>query len=142
MHALERLSTAGGTTAGDRLRVVAADAVVLCALIVAGELRHQVNPVEQPLVVVETAVPFLLGWAVAATLVGAYGERALADRVWSVRTAVGGWLGAVAIGAILRGSPYFAGGIPWTFLAVMAGLGTVALAVTRLAAVTLLSATR
>ncbi|MFD1645212.1 DUF3054 domain-containing protein [Haloarchaeobius litoreus] len=142
MHALERLSTADGTTAGDRLRVVAVDIVVLCALIVAGELRHQVNPVEQPLAVAETAVPFLLGWAVVATLVGAYGERAISDRLWSVRTAVGGWLGAVGIGAILRGSPYFAGAIPWTFLAVMAGLGTVALVVTRLAVVTLLSSTR
>ncbi|WP_256300489.1 DUF3054 domain-containing protein [Haloarchaeobius salinus] len=144
MHALDRLRTvaAGGSTAGDRLRVVVADVVVLCALIVAGELRHQINPVEQPLVLAETAVPFLLGWAVVATLVGAYGERALADRIWSVRTAVGGWLGAVAIGAILRGSPYFAGAIPWTFLAVMAGLGTVALALVRFVAVTLLSSTR
>jgi len=142
MHPLERLSTGGGTTSGDRLRVVAADVVVLCALIVAGELRHQVNPVEQPLAVVETAVPFLLGWAVVATLVGAYGDRALSDRLWSVRTAVGGWLGAVGIGAILRGSPYFAGSIPWTFLAVMAGLGTVAFVVARLATVTLLSSSR
>ncbi|WP_440990229.1 DUF3054 domain-containing protein [Haloarchaeobius baliensis] len=142
MLALERLSTAGGPTAGDRLRVVAVDVVVLCALIVAGELRHQVDPIEQPLAVVETAVPFLLGWAVVATLVGAYGDRALSDRLWSVRTAVGGWLGAVGIGAILRGSPYFAGAIPWTFLAVMAGLGTLALVVARLAAVTLLASTR
>lgn len=144
MHALERLRTAaaGGSPTADRLSVAAADVVVLCALIVAGELRHQVNPVEQPLAVVETAVPFLVGWAVAGTLVGAYGQRALSDRLWSVRTAVGGWLGAVAIGAILRGSPYFAGGIQWTFLAVMAGLGGVALLLTRLAAVTLLAATR
>jgi hypothetical protein len=144
MHALERLRTAaaGGTATGDRLRVVVADVVVLCALIVAGELRHQVNPVEQPLAVAETALPFLVGWAVVGTLVGAYGERALSERLWSVRAAVGGWLGAVAIGAILRGSPYFAGGIQWTFLAVMAGLGTVALVFTRLAAVTLLDATR
>ncbi|WP_257300853.1 DUF3054 domain-containing protein [Haloarchaeobius sp. FL176] len=142
MNALERLSPADGTTVGDRLRVAAADGVVLVALIVAGELRHQVNPVEQPLAVVETAVPFLVGWAVVGTLVGAYGERALADRLWSARIAVGGWLGAVAIGAILRGSPYFAGAIPWTFLAVMAGFGTVALVLVRVAAVTLLASTR
>lgn len=142
MHALERLSGSGRTTTGDRLRVVAADLVVLSALIVAGELRHQVNPIEQPLAVAETAFPFLFGWAVVGTLVGAYGHRALTERGWSVRVAVGGWLGAVGVGAILRGSPYFAGGNHWTFLAVMAGFGIAVLVPARLVTVTLLDAGR
>lgn len=144
MHALERIRGAGTaeTSTGDRLRLVVADVVVVCALIVAGELRHQVNPVEQPLAVAGTAIPFLVGWAVVGPLVGAYGRRALVDRVWSVRLAAGGWLGAVTIGAILRDSPYFSGGIEWTFLAVMGGLGVVALTVTRLVAVSVLDVGR
>ncbi|WP_435349364.1 DUF3054 domain-containing protein [Haloarchaeobius sp. HRN-SO-5] len=139
MHALQRLVDRTHSPAGGRWRLVGTDLLVISLLLVAGELRHDVNPVTEPLAVVETAVPFLFGWFVVATLVGAYSDRALGNRVWSVRLAVGGWFGAVAIGAILRGSPYFAGGIPWTFLAVMAAFGTVTLAVARTAFVTFLA---
>ncbi|WP_439026184.1 DUF3054 domain-containing protein [Haloarchaeobius sp. DT45] len=112
-------------------KLAGADLVVLVALITMGELRHGVNPISAPLAVAETMVPFLVGWFLVATLVGAYGDRAFAGGIDSARLAAGAWIGGANIGLMLRASPYFSGNSPWTFMLVMTGLGCLAMAVAR-----------
>ncbi|WP_267639320.1 DUF3054 domain-containing protein [Haloarchaeobius amylolyticus] len=112
-------------------KLAGADLVVIVALITAGELRHDVNPIATPLAVAETMLPFLVGWFLVATLVGAYGDRAFAGGMASARLAAGAWIGGANIGLMLRASPYFSGNSPWTFMLVMTGLGTLAMAVAR-----------
>ncbi|MCT9096493.1 DUF3054 domain-containing protein [Haloarchaeobius sp. HME9146] len=112
-------------------KLAGADLVVLVALITAGELRHGVNPITAPVAVAETMFPFLVGWFLVATLVGAYGDRAFAGGVESARLAAGAWIGGANIGLMLRASPYFSGNSPWTFMLVMTGLGAVTFGIAR-----------
>ena len=107
------------------------DALIIATFLALGALRHNVNPITQPLRVAGTVAPFLIGWAIAAPLVGAYAPRARRS-VWTgVSLAVGAWLTASIIGATLRATPYFHGNAPLSFVAVTFGVGAVFLGVWR-----------
>lgn len=99
------------------------DVVVIVVFLLLGALRHGVNPLAQPLRVADTVAPFLVGWVLAAPLVGAYAPRARQ----SVRTAaalgVVAWFPANLIGSALRATPYFHGNAPLAFVAVTFGVG-------------------
>jgi hypothetical protein len=116
-------------------RLVAVDAVAILVLVLIGEIRHGVDVVGNPIRVVETAAPFLLGWFLVAVLVGAYGDRAFDDRAVGIVVGVGAWLGGAGIGLTLRGTPYVAGNAPLSFALVMAGFGTLAIAIGRTIAI-------
>lgn len=107
------------------------DGLVIVAFLVVGELRHDVNPVAQPGHVAITIAPFLLGWLIAAPLVGAYSERARRSVPASVVFAIVSWLVADLIGAALRATPVIPGNSPVTFVAVTFGVGGVSLAIWR-----------
>ena len=76
---------------------------------------------------VRTALPFILGWLICAPLAGVYGRR----RPQSVRGTLAvtsiAWLGASAVGALLRATAIFPGESPWVFVAVVAGFGALVL---------------
>jgi len=110
------------------------DALVVAAFLIVGELNHGIDPVAQPLHVLETIAPFLLGWAVAAPLVGLYDDGALATPTRAARLTAAAWLGAANVGLLLRGSPSFVGGTTWPFPLVVTGIGLLFLVSWRLVA--------
>ncbi|WP_276300920.1 DUF3054 domain-containing protein [Halorussus lipolyticus] len=101
------------------------DLFVLVSFLVLGELRHDVNPVESPLVVADTIAPFLLGWVIAALAVGAYAP----DATQTVKTAIvrvaSTWVLAAIIGLALRATSLFHGDSPLSFALVVTGIGLV-----------------
>ncbi|WP_135819617.1 DUF3054 domain-containing protein [Halostella litorea] len=119
--------------------LVPGDALVVAAFLIVGELSHGIDPVAQPLHVLETIAPFLVGWAVAAPLVGLYDDGALATPTRTVRLTTAAWLGAANVGLLLRGSPYFVGGTTWPFPLVITGIGLLFLVTWRVAAGRVLS---
>ena len=111
--------------------LAAVDVVTLLALVTVGEIRHGVDVVGNPGQVLATAAPFLLGWVVVSALVGAYGDRAFAGGVDTLKLTVGAWIGGAGVGLTLRGTSYLAGDSPLSFALVMTGLGALALGVLR-----------
>jgi hypothetical protein len=111
--------------------LAAADVVTLLALVTVGELRHGIDVVGNPGQVLATAAPFLLGWFLVSALVGAYGDRAFAGGIDTLKLTVGAWVGGAGVGLTLRGTSYLAGGAPLSFALVMTGLGALALGVLR-----------
>lgn len=120
---IERSSTTGWLALGD--------AVVITAFLAMGATHHGIDPLGQPLRVAETVAPFLVGWAIAAPLVGAYGSRARQSLGVAVAIAVAAWLPANILGAALRSTAFFPGQAPLTFVAVTFGVGAVSLAAWR-----------
>ena len=111
--------------------LAAVDVATLLALVTVGEIRHGIDVAGNPGQVLATAAPFLLGWFVMSALVGAYGDRAFAGGLSTVRLTVGAWIGGAGVGLTLRGTSYLAGDSPLSFALVMTGLGALALGVVR-----------
>lgn len=120
---------------GPRHRAIAlfaiADVAAILVLVLVGELRHSVDVVAHPEHVAATAAPFLFGWFLVGSLVGAYADRVRAGGLTQVRVTAGAWLGGAGVGLTLRGSQYLAGNAPLSFALVMSGLGVLALLVVR-----------
>lgn len=115
------------------------DLLVLAGVFTAGTVNH--NGVEvlttQPLYVLTTILPFLLGWIVAGPLLGAYSSRADDSAHESAVLAVRAWVVGAAIAVLLRASPLFSGGASLTFFAVTLGTGAAGLAIWRATALLL-----
>lgn len=106
-------------------RLALGDLFVLVGFFVLGELSHGVSPIASPLVVADTIAPFLIGWVVAALVVGAYAPGATRTVRVAVLRAAGAWVGAAAIGLALRATPLFHGVSPLSFALVVTGIGVV-----------------
>lgn len=113
------------------------DLLVIVGFIVMGELRHGVHPVESPLIVADTIAPFLVGWVVAALVVGAYSPAATRSVRSAVVRVAGTWVVAAAIGLALRSTEFFHGGAPLSFALVVTGVGVASLSAWRAIATTL-----
>lgn len=120
---VERSALDGGLFAGD--------AAVIALLLAGGMMRHHENPLAMPERVVLVVGPFLVAWAVAAVLTGAYTERARTSVAGAMATGAWTWLLATVGGAALRATAVFPGQSPATFVAVVAGFGAVAVALWR-----------
>lgn len=99
------------------------DVLVIAVFLGIGALRHNENPLAVPLRFADTLAPFLIGWAIVAPLVGVYSPRARQSVRTGVLLAVGAWLGADIVGATLRGTSFFHGNAPLSFVAVTFGVG-------------------
>lgn len=108
------------------------DVLLILAFVVAGEVRHGVDPLARPGVVVDTAIPFLLAWFVAAVLAGLY-RPGWSARTTAVRTAAA-WTAAALVALGLRATPLFHGDFAFAFLLVSIGVGQVLLVPWRVAA--------
>ena len=100
--------------------------VVLFVLI--GEVSHGVLPWVYPVLVAETAITFLVGWAVVAPLVWAYREATLQEPLMAIGTAVAAWIGATLVANGLRATELFHGNAAVSFIIVAAGFGGVLMA--------------
>lgn len=111
------------------------DVATVLVLVLLGEIRHGVDVVGNPTQVLVTAAPFLFGWLLVASLVGAYGDRAFVGGTRTFALTAGAWIGGAGVGLTLRGTQYLAGNAPLSFALVMTGLGVIALGTVRVFAV-------
>jgi len=102
------------------------DLVAIIAVIAIGMNNH--NSLTGAVALLETAAPFLLGWAVTSVLIGAYSAGAAESAKAAVPLAVRSWIPAAVIGIAIRGAVQstFSTGLA-IFLAVMLVTGIVAL---------------
>jgi len=103
------------------------DLVALLVFATVGEYRHGGTT----FAVFRTAVQFGIGWVVFATLVGAYGPRALDGRRRAALLGAVGWAGGAVIGAFVRLGTEAGAGIVPVFVLVTAGVGAVIFALWR-----------
>ena len=94
------------------LPLAVGDVLVISLLLTVGVVNH--NDVgylsTDPVGWLLTLVPFLLGWAVVAPLVGAYSPGAAESAKAAVPLALRAWIPANLVGAFLRWTPLFEGG--------------------------------
>ncbi|GAB7090372.1 DUF3054 domain-containing protein [Halorubrum luteum] len=95
------------------------DVFVLVAFLTAGTLSHTTTQflIENPLYLAQVLAPFLIGWAIAAPLVGAYSAGAAETAKSSVPLVVRSWIPAAVIGFVLR-TFVFTGGVAPAFVAI------------------------
>ena len=106
-----------------------ADVLALAAVLTIGVINH--NGVEYlstaPVAWLLTLVPFLVGWAVASPLIGAYSAGAAESAKAAIPLAIRAWIPAAIVGFVLRASPLFSGGFQVSFGVVVLLVGGVAL---------------
>lgn len=110
------------------------DVVAILLVVALGMVRHHgvAGVAGDPVAVVVTALPFLVGWTVVAPLVGAYAAGAGESAKAAVPLAIRSWVGAALVGIVVRGATTsaFDPGLA-IFLGVMLVTGGVALAAWR-----------
>ncbi|WP_410767179.1 DUF3054 domain-containing protein [Haloferax sp. DFSO60] len=115
------------------LPLAVGDILVIFLLVTVGVINH--NGVSylstDPAGWVLTAVPFLVAWAIAAPLLGAYSPGAAESAKSAVPLGIRSWLVAAILGGIIRWTPLFEGGADPVFIVVMLVLGSLALGVWR-----------
>lgn len=86
------------------LPLAVGDVLVLVLLLSFGTARHNgvAYLTEQPVALALTLLPFLVGWLVAAPLVGAYSAGAAESAKAAIPLAIRSWVVAVVIGIVLR----------------------------------------
>lgn len=99
------------------------DLLAIVAVLTAGLLRHGVDPVAMPGHAALVIGPFVVGWLVAAPLLGAYARPTLASAGPTVGVAVLAWGPAALVGVVARATPAVPGSTPPVFVAVVAGFG-------------------
>lgn len=140
---MDALATAWDRVVDDRRRLAVlagGDLAVVLGVVLAGELSHGVDPLAEPLLVADTLVPFLVGWAVAAAVLAPYDPGRMTTALGAARAGAGTWLAAANVGLLLRASPYFHGGVTWPFPLVVTGFVLVPLVAWRVTAGRFLSA--
>jgi hypothetical protein len=117
--------------------LIPGDLLVLAGVFAAGTVHHNGVAVltTEPLYVVGTILPFLIGWAVAGPLLGAYDSRSVASAHDAAVLAVRAWALGAVIAVLVRASPLFSGGASPIFFAVTLGTGAAGLAIWRAVAV-------
>lgn len=115
------------------LPMAVGDFAVLAVVFATGTVRHHGLGVltTDPVYVLSTIAPFLLGWAVAAPLLGAYASSAIGSYRARVSSALGAWVIADAIALALRATPYLHGGVAPSFVLVTLAFGAVGLVLWR-----------
>lgn len=115
------------------------DLLVLGGVFAAGTVHHSSIELlfSDPVYVILTVVPFLLGWLIAGPLLGAYGPRAVASAHDSAVVAVQAWVFGAVVASMIRATPLFSGGASVTFFLVALGSGAAGLAIWRAVAIRL-----
>jgi hypothetical protein len=105
------------------------DVLAIVLVLTAGTIHHSsvAAVAADPLHLVAVLVPFLVGWVVAAPLLGAYSAGAAESAKAAIPLAVRSWVVADLVGVGLRATPVFPGGFALTFLAVSLVTGLVAI---------------
>ncbi|MDY6764463.1 MAG: DUF3054 domain-containing protein, partial [Halobacteria archaeon] len=85
-----------------KLSIVAGDMIAIFLFVFAGELRHGINPIDYPIRFGFNAVQFLIGWLIAAPIVGAYRSDAFDSSVMLIGLTLASWVVAVSIAQLIR----------------------------------------
>ncbi|MFB6103773.1 MAG: DUF3054 domain-containing protein [Halobacteriaceae archaeon] len=115
-------------------RYLLGDLIVIVGFLIAGELHHGIDPMTSPLLVADTLAQFLLGWLVAAPVLGAYARATLDRPAVAAGLAVLSWVAADLLGQLLRSSAAFHGDYSPVFALVIGAGGAVLLTAWRLLA--------
>jgi hypothetical protein len=109
------------------------DLLVVAALFSAGTVHHNglAFVLANPGYLAGTIAPFLIGWVVAAPLLGAYAPGAAESAKAAVPLALRSWVVAVAIAMGIRATPFVSGGVQPSFVLVSLLVGLVGLAIWR-----------
>lgn len=94
------------------------DVLAIAAFVAAGRLQHLGRPVGDPMGFLDTLVPFLVGWALAALVGGLYTRDAVLTPRRAVSWALPAWIVAALVGVGLRATQVFSGGAALPFLVV------------------------
>ncbi|WP_338742449.1 DUF3054 domain-containing protein [Haloplanus salilacus] len=118
---------------GRAVPMAVGDLLVIAALFGAGTVYHNgvAFVASNPGYLAGTIGPFLVGWIVAAPLLGAYAPGAAESSKAAVPLAIRSWLLADAIAMGLRATPFVRGGVQLSFVLVSLGVGIVGLALWR-----------
>jgi hypothetical protein len=115
------------------LPLAVGDVVVIALLLTVGTIFH--NDVQyvmtHPGHLAQVVLPFLLGWLVAAPLLGAYSVGASETAKAAVPLALRAWIVADLIGMGIRATPWIDGGVQLTFVVVTLVVGFVGLGLWR-----------
>lgn len=104
-------------------RYLLGDVLAIAGFVVAGEVSHGIDPISQVGVVIDTFLPFLLGWLLIAPLLGGYAEGTVRDPLVAVTNVIPAWLVADGVGQVLRDTTYFHGSADPIFYLVAAAVG-------------------
>lgn len=109
------------------------DVLVIVSLLTFGALRHHDAAYLQdnPMYLAAIFAPFLIGWAIAAPVVGAYSPGAVESAKASIPLALRSWIPAVIVALLLRVAGVFHGGAALAFALVVTALGLVGLGLWR-----------
>lgn len=117
------------------LGVAVGDAALIGLFVLAGEISHYSTDylLANPGQIIDTALPFYIGWVLAAIAFGAYSRSARATPKRAVLVAGGTWIVAALIGQALRATTLFHGDFAVTFTLVSIAIGLVLLLPWRIA---------
>lgn len=109
------------------------DLLVIVAVFGAGTVHHNGASfvAANPGYLLATVAPFVVGWVVAAPLLGAYAPGAAESSKAAVPLALRSWVLADAIALGIRATPFVSGGVQLTFVVVSLVTGALGLAVWR-----------
>jgi hypothetical protein len=109
------------------------DLIVIALLFGAGTVFHNGLSfvLTSPGYLVATVGPFLVGWIVAAPLLGAYAPGAAESSKAAVPLALRSWLVADAVALGIRATPFVHGGVQLSFVIVTLAVGLGGLALWR-----------
>jgi hypothetical protein len=109
------------------------DLIVVVVLFGAGTVHHTglAFVLADPGYLAEAVGPFVVGWLVAAPLLGAYAPGAAESAKAAVPLALRSWLVADAVAMGIRATPYVHGGVELSFVVVSLGVGLAGLALWR-----------
>ncbi|AZH26435.1 DUF3054 domain-containing protein [Haloplanus aerogenes] len=109
------------------------DLLVVAVLFSGGTIHH--NGISfvasNPGYLAVTIAPFLIGWVIAAPLLGAYSPGAAESAKAAVPLALRSWILADAIALGIRATPFVHGGVQLSFVAISLGVGLLGLALWR-----------
>jgi len=109
------------------------DLLVVAVLFSGGTIHH--NGVgfvaSNPGYLAVTIAPFLIGWVIAAPLLGAYSPGAAESAKAAVPLALRSWVLADAIALGIRATPFVHGGVQLSFVAISLVVGLLGLALWR-----------
>jgi hypothetical protein len=118
---------------GRAVPMAVGDLLVIAALFGAGTVHHNGVPfvVSNPGYLAGAIGPFVVGWVVAAPLLGAYAPGAAESSKAAVPLAIRSWLLADALALGIRATPFVRGGVQLSFVLVSLGVGIAGLALWR-----------
>jgi hypothetical protein len=126
------MGTSAATVLGGRVDtgtwpLAVGDVVAILAFVGVGIVNHDGLPflLANPAQLAFVGLPFLIGWAIVAPLIGAYSPGAGESAKAAIPLAVRSWIAAAVIGLGLRATPAFPGDFAVTFAVVALVVGAV-----------------